>query len=542
MYQELNKIFNTRKVLWCCMKSFKELGLSKESLQVLKNKGFEMPTPIQEQVIPSLLNGDKDVVGQAQTGTGKTAAFGLPIIELLPERSQSVKALVLTPTRELAIQVAEEINSLKGNKRLSIIPVYGGQSIELQLRSLRKGVDVVVGTPGRVLDHIKRRTLKLKDISFFVLDEADEMLNMGFIDDVADIMKNTSANKRTMLFSATMPPAILKIAKKYMNEYKVFKVTKEHLTADQTDQIYFEVRESDRFEALCRIIDIEEGFYGLVFCRTKRDVDNIAHHLIERGYAADALHGDMSQAQREKILSKLKKNMINILVATDVAARGIDVQNLTHVINYSLPQDPESYVHRIGRTGRAGKEGNAVTFITPREYRQLQRIQQMAKTDIRKEKLPNVKDIINSKKRRIKTSLEDVLASGLKAEYLAMSGELLDANDPEDMLAALLQYAFAGELDEKSYSDIDAGRVDTKGRTRLFVQQGKKDGLTRKKLIQVIKDKCRIRTDKIRDVQILDKFSFVSLPFHEAEKVLTYFKKRRAGLLITKAKKERGKR
>ncbi len=526
------------------MKTFEELGLSKESLQVLKKKGFEVPTPIQEQVIPFMLTKEKDIVGQAQTGTGKTAAFGLPIIELLTEEPHAVKALILTPTRELAVQVAEEINSLKGNKKLNVIPVYGGQSIELQLRSLRKGVDIVVGTPGRVLDHIRRRTLKLKDISFLILDEADEMLNMGFIEDVAQIMKGTSDQKRTMLFSATMPQAIMKIAKKHMKEYEVFKVTKAELTVSQTDQIYFEVRESDKFEALCRIIDIEEEFYGLIFCRTKRDVDTIAHRMVERGYDTDALHGDISQSQREKILNKFKKGSINILVATDVAARGIDVQNLTHVINYSLPQDPDSYVHRIGRTGRAGKEGNAVTFITPREYRQLQRIRERAKTDIRKEKLPNIQDIINSKKGRIKTALGEIVVSGLQDEYLAMAKELIDANQPQNILAALLQYSFQGELDEKSYSDIEDAGVDTRGKTRLFVQKGKDHGLTNRKLVQLIQEKCRIKADKIRDIQIFDKFSFVSLPFPEAEKVLSYFKKNKGGkgLLIEKAKKSRGKK
>ena len=523
------------------MKSFEELGLSKESLEVLKNKGFEIPTPIQEQVIPCVLRTDKDIVGQAQTGTGKTAAFGLPIIELLEERAHAVKALVLTPTRELAIQVAEEINSLKGNKRLNVIPIYGGQSIELQLRSLRRGVDIVVGTPGRILDHLRRRTLELKDISYLVLDEADEMLNMGFIEDVTDIMKTTNPQKRTMLFSATMPQAIMQIARNYMKEYEVFKVSPAQLTVNQIDQIYFEVRESDKFEALCRIIDIEEEFYGLVFCRTKRDVDRIAHHMVERGYDVDALHGDMSQSQREKILNKFKKGLINILIATDVAARGIDVQNLTHVINYALPQDPESYVHRIGRTGRAGKEGNAVTFITPREYRQLQHIRERAKTAIRREKLPGIQDIITSKKRRIRTSLEEIVSAGLQNEYLKMSKELLETNEPQDILAALLQHSFRGELDERRYTGIEDAEVDIRGKTRLFVHQGKASGLTSKKLVQLITDKCGIRPDLIENVQIFDRFSFISLPFHEAEKVLDYFKKNKSGsgLLVKKAKKYR---
>jgi ATP-dependent RNA helicase DeaD len=421
------------------MESFKKLGLSETTLKIIKRRGFEEPTPIQARVIPAILAGSRDIVGQAQTGTGKTAAFGLPIIELLKEKVKEVQTLVLTPTRELAIQVAEEINSLKGNKKLSIVPIYGGQSILLQLRSLRKGVDVVVGTPGRIIDHLRRRTLLLDKISYLVLDEADEMLNMGFLEDVRKIIENTGTEKRTMLFSATMPHEIMKLAKKYMSEFDVLKVTKGNLTVCQTDQIYFEVSAADKFDALCRIIDIEEEFYGLIFCRTKIDADTVASHMIGRGYDADALHGDMSQAQREKILNKFKKRLLNILVATDVAARGIDVQSLTHVINYSLPQDPESYVHRIGRTGRAGKEGIAITFITPQEYRKLQFIQKGAKTDIRRGRLPRVKDVIKTKKLRIQADLKDIAESRPGSEYLAMSRELLKMNEPENILAALIQ-------------------------------------------------------------------------------------------------------
>lgn len=523
------------------MQSFEELGLSKGTLKVLTKKGFEVPTPIQEITIPAILTGNKDVVAQAQTGTGKTAAFGLPMIELLEENTKAVQALVLTPTRELAIQVAEEIHSLKGKKKLTVIPIYGGQSINLQLRSLKKGVDIVIGTPGRVQDHIDRGTLKLKNISFLVLDEADEMLNMGFLEDVKNIMQHTASDKRTMLFSATMPKEIMQIAREHMKEFDEFKVTKGQLTVSQTDQIYFEVSASDKFEALCRIIDIEEEFFGLVFCRTKKDVDVIANHLTERGYDADALHGDISQPQREKILNKFKKHLINILVATDVAARGIDVHNLTHVINFSLPQDAESYVHRIGRTGRAGKEGNAITFITPEEYRKLRYISRETKTDIRKAKLPDVKDVIKSKRQRIKNVLEEIVEANPREEYMAMTQELLETSQPQDIIAALLEYSFQDELDEKNYTQISTALVDTKGKTRLFVTQGKKDGLTSQKLVHFIQNKCGIKSKKIRDIQILEKFSFVTLPFHEAETVLSYFKgkKKGKGPFITKAKKAR---
>jgi len=523
------------------MLSFEELGLSEETLKVLKKKGFEVPSPIQEVTIPAILTGNKDIVAQAQTGTGKTAAFGLPLVERLDEHSRSVQTLVLTPTRELAIQVAEEIHSLKGKKKLTITPIYGGQSITLQLRSLKKGVDIVIGTPGRVLDHIARGTLKLGEISYLVLDEADEMLNMGFLEDVKKIMGHTPANKRTMLFSATMPKEIMQIAREHMMEFDEFKVSKDQLTVSQTDQIYFEVSASNKFEALCRIIDIEEDFFGLVFCRTKKDVDTIANHLVERGYDADALHGDLSQPQREKILNKFKKHLINILVATDVAARGIDVQDLTHVINFALPQDAESYVHRIGRTGRAGKEGNAITFITPEEYRKLRYISRETKTDIRKATLPDVKDVIKTKKIRIRNILKDIVEASPRSEYMEMSRELLEANSPDDVVAALLEYSFQDELDEKNYTEIGNALVDTKGKTRLFVTQGKKDGLTSQKLVYFIQNKCGVKSKKIRDVKILEKFSFVTLPFHDAEMVLSYFKGKQKGKgpFITKAKKAR---
>ena len=523
------------------MKGFKKLGLSEDILKVLEQKGFEVPTPIQEKAIPALLSGKKDVVGQAQTGTGKTAAFGLPIIEMLSQKTGSPQALILAPTRELAVQVADEINSLKGSKKVSVIPIYGGQSIVLQLRHLKKGVDIVVGTPGRVLDHIRRRTLKLDKISFLVLDEADEMLNMGFLEDVTEIMKQTPAEKRTLLFSATMPREIMSIAKRHMRDYDIFKVTEGELTVTKTDQIYYEVSQGDRFEALCRIIDIEEDFYGLVFCRTKVDVDKIANRLLERGYYAAPLHGDMSQNIREKILWKFKAKKVTILVATDVAARGIDVHNLTHVINYALPQDPESYVHRIGRTGRAGKEGTAITFITPTEYRKLQFISKMAQADIRKAKLPKVKDVINTKKLRIKSSVEEIVKLDPNPVYAEMSRDLLKDNEPEAIISALLQHSFRGALDEKNYSEIEDAVVDVRGKTRLFVTQGKQDKLTPKELINIIKSKCRISPENIKDVQVLDKFSFVTLPFHEAETVLSFFKnnKGRTKLHITKAKSSR---
>ncbi|MBU4334880.1 MAG: DEAD/DEAH box helicase [Candidatus Omnitrophica bacterium] len=528
------------------MEIFKSLGLSAEMLKVLEKKGFEAPTPIQEKCIPALLKGDRDIIAQAQTGTGKTAAFGIPILERMSEKLRNVQVLILAPTRELAIQVAEEINSLKGKRKFNVVPIYGGQSISLQLRQLRKGVDIVVGTPGRVLDHLKRGTLKIDKISYMVLDEADEMLNMGFLEEVGAILKQTPENKRTMLFSATIPDEILKIAKTYMPDYDVIKIKKAQMTVSTVDQIYFEVHKNDKFETLCRIVDIEEEFYGLVFCKTKVDVDSVAHQLQERGYDADALHGDMSQNSRERILSKFKKKTITILVATDVAARGLDVNDLTHVINYALPHDPESYVHRIGRTGRAGKTGNAVTFITPSEYRKLQVITKRTKADIKKAKLPKIQDIIKTKQLRIKTKLENIIKTSPLEKYREMSLDLLKDNSPEDTLAALLQHSFQDDLDVNNYTEIEDAVVDMKGKTRLFVPRGKGDGLTTKKLIEIINEKCKISPEKIRDVLILDKFSFITLPFNEAEIVLSFFKRGKTRgktqeLVFVKAKKDKNR-
>jgi ATP-dependent RNA helicase DeaD len=523
------------------MEKFSDLGLSEQALAVIKKKGFEAPTEIQLKAIPFILGGERDFIGQAQTGTGKTAAFALPIIEQIEQTAEAVQVLVLTPTRELAVQVAEEINSLKGKKKLSVMPIYGGQSINLQLRRLRKKVDIVVGTPGRIIDHLNRGTLELNKISYLVLDEADEMLNMGFIEDVTKIIKSTNDNKRTFLFSATMPAEITKIAKKYMSGYQVVRVSGSELTVSQTDQIYFEVTSANKFEALCRIIDIEDNFYGLVFCKTKVDVDRVAKHLYERGYDADALHGDMSQALREKVLAKFKKRIITILVATDVAARGIDIQELTHVINYALPGDPHAYVHRIGRTGRAGRQGNAITFVTPSEYRRLHFIRKKAGLKIRREKIPGISDVIEAKRIRIKNTLSKLGTEALQPEYLKMSQELLEDNNPQQLVASVLQHCFGEELSEEKYNQMKNNTVDIQGKTRLFITQGRDQGLTPRSLMKTIQAKSDVKRSQIKDIQILDRFSFATLPFSEAEKVLSFFRKKRdkSGLTIKKAKKPR---
>lgn len=507
------------------LQKFAELGLSETMLKALQKKGFEEPTPIQAQIIPLALTSDRDLVGQAQTGTGKTGAFGIPIIERLKEKSRHVQVIILTPTRELAIQVSEELNSLKGKKKLRVIPIYGGQSIHLQLSQLKKGVDIVVGTPGRVQDHIQRGTLNLSEISYAVLDEADEMLNMGFLEDVKAILTVTNPERKTLLFSATMPREILAVAKRHMKKYDLVRVAAEQQTTELTDQIYFEVAQRDKFEALCRIIDIENEFYGIIFCRTKVDVDKISAHLLDRGYDAEALHGDISQSQRVKILNKFKKRKITVLVATDVAARGIDVQDLTHVINYAIPQNPDAYVHRIGRTGRAGKQGTAITFITPEEYRKLMYIKKAAKTDIRRQKLPKIDDVIESKRNRIKSEIDQASQDRIPKEFYQLAEELLQESTPDQVIAALLYNSFENELNPGSYNEIRDVHPKIQGKTRLIISSGRRDKMTKRKLVTIIKREARIEDRDIDNVRVTETRSFITVPFRAAERILKVFRK-----------------
>jgi ATP-dependent RNA helicase DeaD len=544
---------------------FRDLGLSEMMINSLHKKGFEEPTPIQAKTIPFLIENKKDLIGKAQTGTGKTAAFGIPLIENVVPNSKHVQAIILAPTRELAIQVTEELISFAEEQKTKIIAVYGGQPIERQIDRLKRGVDIVVGTPGRILDHLERKTLDISKVSYIVLDEADEMLNMGFIEDIESILKAAPKQRRTVLFSATMPHHIENLAKKYMNDYEVIAAVSDNISKANIQQIYFEVPQSDKFEALFRIIDVEASFYGLVFCRTKLDADEISHKLANRGCRAEAIHGDLSQGQREKVLQKFKSKKITVLVATDVAARGIDVDNLTHVINYSLPQDPESYVHRIGRTGRAGKTGIAITLITPSEYRKLINIQRMTNATITKQKVPNVSEVIDSKKQRIKSSLNAIIEAGNFSDLEEVASDILRENsDPKIALAALLKLAFKDELNQSNYSEISdlgsykknrdssysddrnsrsnnfqgKGYIDRKGTARLFIAKGKNDGMDPRKLVDFIQTQTGVNQRKIDDVRIFDAFSFFAAPFEDAENILKTFQKQSGGRksLVSRAK------
>ena len=499
---------------------FSALGLSEEMLAAVQAKGFETPTSIQRLTIPRLLSGENDIIAQSQTGTGKTAAFGLPILQQIEPSKEGVQSIILVPTRELAVQAAEELLSYNRERRLSITAIYGGAAMSEQLRRLSRGVDIVVGTPGRVLDHIRRGTLKLDKVRFLVLDEADEMLNMGFVEDVEEIMGHTGEDRRVLLFSATMPERIIRLSEAYMRNTEVLRVESQHLTADLTNQIYFEVREADKFDAMTRIIDIEPDFYGIVFCRTKIGVDEVATRLVAQGYSAEGLHGDVSQAQREKILRKFRDKAVNILVATDVAARGIDVSNLSHVINYSLPQDSESYVHRIGRTGRAGNTGTAITFISSSEYRQFVMMQREIKVDIKKVPIPTAQNVVEIKKNRIKDELAEIIENENYTEYGEMAADLLKDQSPEVAMAAVLRLAFKNELEESNYPEIRSIHVDRRGTARLFISIGKMDGYDVRKLLQLLKRECGLTDSQIDDVKVLDSFSFVTVPFSEAKEAI----------------------
>jgi ATP-dependent RNA helicase DeaD len=436
------------------MEEFKKLGLSDNVIDALKKKGYTIPTEIQQKAIPILLEGKLDIIAQSKTGTGKTASFALPIIEKLKEKSNHVQAIILTPTRELAVQVSKEIESLVGKKKLRVLAVYGGTPISDQIRKLRQGIDIVVGTPGRVIDQIKRKCLNLSKVTFTVLDEADEMLNMGFLEEIEKILEKTNSIKKMLLFSATMPKAIQRIAKRFMREHVILEIENEQLTIGLTEQIYYEVMSRDRFEALRRVIDISDNFYGIIFCKTKLDVDELTRKLIDDNYNAAAIHGDISQGQREKILNLFREKKVNILIATDVAARGIDVNDLTHVVNYSLPQSPESYVHRIGRTGRAGKKGLAVTFIVPSERNRLRFIEKIVNSKLTRHDLPTVDEVIEFRKKHIKQTVEQYIKIGKSKSYESIAKEILISNTPVSALASLLEYTFKSVLNPNRYKEI----------------------------------------------------------------------------------------
>ena len=475
--------------------SFADLGLDETVLAAIEKKGFKHPSPIQVLAIPRLLNGDANIIAKARTGTGKTAAFGLPIVQRVHEESDHVRALILEPTRELAIQTCNEIQTFTSGKYPRTTVLYGGASYRDQIRDLKRGCEIVVGTPGRIQDHLERGTLSLDQIDYFILDEGDEMLDMGFIDDIEHIFEQAKPDARILLFSATMPKPILRIAEQFMGDYEICEeegFVEEPLLIEQK---YWFVREGDKIEALVRIIDMSPNFYGLVFTQTKNDADNVTRLLDEKGYDVAALHGDIPQGQREKILARFRSRKTRVLVATDVAARGIDINGLSHVINYSLPYDGATYIHRIGRTGRAGTSGTAITFVRPEERRKLEflknSVRKAAKGELNEEEIPSVKKVLEVKRERMLETLKVQLGlmrdpadvkdgvvyiGGGKAQvegedldkhddfvpelksvdaiYTKMAAELCEGQDAQAVLAGILSVDYGKSLDESHYGDI----------------------------------------------------------------------------------------
>ncbi len=504
--------------------SFEDLHLDRKILAALKEMGFEEPSPIQKGAIPLALEGD-DLIGQAQTGTGKTAAFGIPIIQKINEKDRHIQALVMSPTRELCIQVADEISKIGRTKRVRVLPVYGGQPIERQIRSLKRGIQVVIGTPGRLLDHIRRGTIDLEYVNFLVLDEADEMLDMGFVDDMEDIIKNVPPERQTMLFSATMPRPILSISKKYMRAPKVVAIHKEVVTAPTIDQYYYETR--DKVDGLCRILDTTDDCKMIIFCRTKKGVDELVIALATRGYEAEGLHGDLSQNQRDRVMKKFRSGQVDILVATDVAARGLDIDNITHVVNFDVPSDSESYVHRIGRTGRAGNSGVALTFITPREFRQLKLIERSIKTKIIRGTLPTDASVLERQREQIVSKMQTILEQDRYQDYLPIVETLEKDYDIQDIAAAALKFMQEGakaleepEAEGETLPDSLANTGAKPGMVRLFINIGRSSRVTVRDIIQSIAIEAEIPARSIGRISIYDKFSFVEVPMEYAEKVL----------------------
>lgn len=506
---------------------FEELNLSNELLHAIKDMGFEEATPIQSQAIPMILTGC-DVIGQSQTGTGKTAAFSIPLLEGLDVKSKAVEALILCPTRELAIQIAEEMGKLsKYKKGVKMIPVYGGQSIDRQIKSLKKGVNLVIGTPGRVMDHMRRGTLKLESLKTIILDEADEMLNMGFREDIETILKDTNEDRQTILFSATMAKQIMDLTKKFQHNPEIIKVVHKELTVKNIEQIYFEVKEKNKLEIMTRLIDMHNPKLALIFCNTKRKVDEVVTQLQTRGYFVDGLHGDMKQSQRDRVMEKFRRGTIEILVATDVAARGIDVDDVEVVFNYDIPQDEEYYVHRIGRTGRAGRTGKAFSFVAGREIYKLRDIQKYTKTKIRREDIPTLNDVEEVKSELVLDEIREVLKEGNIAKQRNILDDLLEDYASVDVAAALLKLYVGNNERENIKEESEVSFENTgaeEGMVRLFINIGRNHNIRPGDVVGAIAGETSIPGKLIGSIDIYDKYTFVEIPKEHAKKVLQTMK------------------
>jgi ATP-dependent RNA helicase DeaD len=527
--------------------TFEALGIEPGLLHSISALGFTQPTPIQEKSIPVLLKGTKDFVGLAQTGTGKTAAFGLPLLQLLNKQSRFPQALIICPTRELCLQITSDLDKFKNKAdRIANTAVYGGASIGEQIRSLKKGTHIVIATPGRLIDLIERKAIDLEQIHYVVLDEADEMLNMGFKDDIEFILKNTPNRQSTWLFSATMPPEIRQVSKRYMQQPFEITIGKVNAANVNIDHQHFVTSLSNRYETLKRIIDFNPGLYGLIFTRTKADAQEITETLIREGYDVEALHGDLTQQQRDKVMGRFRERSIQLLIATDVAARGIDVQGITHVINYELPDDPEVYTHRSGRTGRAGKSGISISIVTPKEIYRLRQIERLINNRFHKMDIPAGKDVCRKQFFHfIDKMLQADISHGEYETYIPALKEKFATIEKEEILQRvaalefdrfLKYYENAADLNirEEKRGDRRGERPerstqrDTKGRSygqngnyqRLFVNLGTKDGFYKASFLQFILDMSDLNKDVLGRIDMKEMNSWIEIESGAAKKMI----------------------
>lgn len=507
---------------------FEDLGLDTRILRAITEMGFEEPSPIQAKAIPEVMSG-RDVIGQAQTGTGKTAAFGIPLLQKIDPKNRKLQAIVLCPTRELAIQVADEIRRLcKFMHGIKVLPVYGGQDISIQIRSLKGGVQLVIGTPGRVMDHLRRHTLKFDELHTIVLDEADEMLNMGFREDIETILKDAPQERQTILFSATMPQPILDITRNYQKDAVMVRVVKKELTVKNIDQYYYEVKQKNKEEVLSTLIDMYNPKLSLVFCNTKKRVDELTEALKGRGYFAEGLHGDLKQSQRDRVMKGFRTGKTEILIATDVAARGIDVDDVEAVFNYDLPQDDEFYVHRIGRTGRAGRVGKAFTFVVGREVYKLKDIQRYCKTKIYAQPVPSLNDVTAIRLEKVMEEIEEIIKNEDLRSMMRVIERQINEEDYTAMdIAAAFLKKYMGEFEQNTLPKREDDFGDTgaeEGMVRLFINIGKKQKVRPGDILGAVAGESGIPGKLVGTIDMYDKYTFVEVPRENAADVLRAMK------------------
>ncbi|MEG0687582.1 MAG: DEAD/DEAH box helicase [Hungatella sp.] len=549
---------------------FEELELDERILRAVTDMGFEAASPIQAESIPAQMEG-RDIIGQAQTGTGKTAAFGIPLLQKIDPKSKKLQAIALCPTRELAIQVAEEVRNLaKYMHGVKVIPIYGGQDIVKQIRSLKDGAQIIIGTPGRVMDHMRRKTVKFDNVHTVIMDEADEMLNMGFLEDMETILSQLPDDRQTVMFSATMPEAIAGIARKFQKDPITVRVVKKELTVPKVTQYYYEVKPKTKLEVMCRLLDMYDPKLSVVFCNTKRQVDELVESLQGRGYFAEGLHGDLKQIQRDRVMNSFRNGKTEILVATDVAARGIDVNDIEAVFNYDIPQDDEYYVHRIGRTGRAGREGIAFSFVVGKEVYKLRDIQRYCKTKIIPQPIPSLNDITGIKVDKIMEQVEEVINENDLTKMINLLEQKLQEEDYTslDLAAALLKMTMGednedildgGRTPSRSLDDLDSYGGRDSGRSsggrggrdggrrdggrggrdggrdssrdggredmaRLFVNIGKNQNVRPGDILGAIAGESGIPGKMVGSIDMYDKYTFVEVPRENADAVLNAMK------------------